>query len=168
MGNKTLENIITPVVESMGYEAVRISLNGQVRQTLQVMIDVNNGSREITVDDCAKVSRALSKVLDEKDPLPNQYTLEVSSPGIDRPLTKPQHFMRFKGYQAKLETTEIVDGRKRIKGQILDVDASNHVHILMDNKEYVVDFANIAKAKLVFDDALLNDASADLPDDTQF
>jgi len=158
MVKNTLNGIIEPVVEGLGYETIRILLSGQVRQTLQVMIDVKDGSRDVTVEDCAKVSRAVSKVLDEKDPIENEYTLEVSSPGIDRPLTKPHHFVRFTGYEAKVETTEAVDGRKRIKGVIQNVDAQNNVHILMDDKEYVVAFDNISKAKLVLTDSLLAEA----------
>ena len=153
--SNNLEKIIEPVVSSLGYETVRVLLSGQVRQTLQVMIDVEDASREITVEDCAKVSRALSKVLDEKDPIKNEYSLEVSSPGIDRPLTKPKHFERFKGYEAKIETVDSVENRKRFKGILVDVDTQNNVHINMDGKEYIVAFNNIAKAKLVLTDELL-------------
>lgn len=156
MAKSKLENIVEPVVEALGYEVVRVLLSGNVRQTLQVMIDMADGSRPITVDDCAKVSRKLSKVLDETNPIENEYTLEVSSPGIDRPLTKPHHFKRFEGNEVKLETIEAVDGRKRIKGVLLNTDASNNVHIDMDGKEYVVAFDNILKAKLVLTDELLD------------
>ena len=155
MAKTTLEKMIEPVVENLGYECVRIMLSGNVRQTLQIMIDIEDGSREITVDDCAKVSRALSKVLDEKDPIKNEYNLEVSSPGIDRPLTKPHHFERFKNDEAKIETIEAVDARKRIRGKILGLDSQNNVHIDMDGKEYVIAFDNIAKAKLVLTNELL-------------
>jgi len=151
----TLESIITPVVEGLGYEPIRILLSGNVRQTLQVMIDVKDGSRDINVEDCATVSRALSKVLDEKDPIKNEYSLEVSSPGIDRPLTKPHHFACFEGYEAKIETIEAVDSRKRFKGKLLGVDKQNNIHINMDGKEYTLAFENIAKAKLVLTDDLL-------------
>ena len=150
-----LESIITPVVEALGYEPIRILLSGNVRQTLQVMIDVKDGSREINVEDCATVSRALSKVLDEKDPIKNEYSLEVSSPGIDRPLTKPHHFERFKNYEVKLETIEAVEARKRFKGELLGLDKQNNVHINMDGKEYAIAFDNIAKAKLILTDDLL-------------
>lgn len=155
MSKKTLEQLIEPVVDSLGYETVRILLSGNVRQTLQVMIDFPDGSHDITVDDCAKVSRAISKVLDEDDPLEGQYSLEVSSPGIDRPLTKPAHFNRFKNYEARIETQEAVDSRKRFKGILLGADAKNNVHINMDNKEYTIAFSNISKAKLVLTEALL-------------
>ena len=150
----TLENIITPVVEGLGYEPIRILLSGNVRQTLQVMIDIKDGSRDINVADCATVSRALSKVLDEKDPIKNEYSLEVSSPGIDRPLTKPHHFARFEGYEAKLETIDTVDSRKRFKGKLLGVDG-NVVQIDFEGQKQNIDFSIINKAKLVLTDELV-------------
>ena len=107
-----LQDMLEPVIDNLGYETVRILTIGQVNPTLQVMIDVKDGSRDVTVDDCAKVSRALSAVLDEKDPIKDKYSLEVSSPGLDRPLTKPEHFSRFVGYTAKVETLNEVDKRK--------------------------------------------------------
>lgn len=149
-----LQDMLEPVIANLGYETVRIMTIGQVNPTLQVMIDVPDGSREINVDDCAKVSRALSAVLDEKDPIKDKYSLEVSSPGLDRPLTKLEHFVRFKGYTAKVETINEVDKRKRIKGVILGLDENNNVHIDMDGKEFVVAFDNIAKAKIVITDEL--------------
>ena len=160
MSKISLENIIEPVIDGLGYETIRILLSGNVRQTLQVMIDIKDGSRDITVEDCATVSRALSKVLDEKDPIKNEYSLEVSSPGIDRPLRKPHHFKLFKGYEAKIETIEAVENRKRFKGEILDVDSKNNVRISMDEKEYKIAFNNIAKAKLVLTDELLAEYEA--------
>jgi len=165
MAKSKLEKIVEPVAEDLGYEVVRVLLSGNVRQTLQVMIDVKDGSRSVTVDDCAKVSRKLSKVLDEENPIENEYTLEVSSPGIDRPLTKPHHFERFKSNEVRLETIEAVDGRKRIKGVLLGIDASNNVHINMDSKEYVVAFSNISKAKLVLTDELLQKYEQDTATD---
>ena len=150
-----LQDMLEPVIDNLGYETVRILTIGQVNPTLQVMIDVKDGSRDVTVDDCAKVSRALSAVLDEKDPIKDKYSLEVSSPGLDRPLTKPEHFSRFVGYTAKVETLNEVDKRKRIKGEILSLDENNNVHMNMDDKEFVIAFDNIAKAKIVITDELL-------------
>lgn len=154
-----------PVITGLGYETVRILTIGQQNPTLQVMIDVPDGSRDINVDDCAKVSRALSALLDEKDPINDKYTLEVSSPGLDRPLTKPEHFDRFKDNLAKVETLTEVDKRKRIKGTILGLDQDNNVHINMDGQEYSIAFANIAKAKLVLTDELLAKYQAEHADD---
>lgn len=149
-----LQDMLEPVVESLGYELVRVLTIGMKNPTLQVMIDRKDG-KEITVDDCAKVSRALSEVLDEKDPIENQYSLEVSSPGIDRPLTKPAHFERFAGYEAKIETSEEIEGRKRFKGKITALDKNNNVHFEMDGTEYVIPFDAISKAKIVITDELL-------------
>lgn len=149
-----LQDMLEPVVESLGYELVRVLTIGMKNPTLQVMIDRKDG-KEITVDDCAKVSRALSEVLDEKDPIENQYSLEVSSPGIDRPLTKPAHFERFAGYEAKIETSEEIEGRKRFKGKITALDKNNNIHFDMDGTEYVIPFDTISKAKIVITDELL-------------
>ena len=168
MVKNKLEDIVEPVVEALGYEVVRVLLSGNVRQTLQVMIDIKDGLRAVTVDDCATVSRKLSKVLDEKNPIENEYTLEVSSPGIDRPLTKVDHFKRFEGNEVRIETIEPVDGRKRIKGVLLNTDASNNVHIDMDGKEYVVAFENILKAKLVLTDELLQKYEEEQDPTTEF
>ena len=111
-----LEDLIEPVVTAQGYELVRVlTMGGESRPTLQVMIDVADHSRDVTVDDCAIVSKALSDMLDEKDPIENQYSLEVSSPGLDRPLTKLEHFKRYIGYEIRLETTEKVENRKRLR-----------------------------------------------------
>ena len=156
MEKETLEKMIEPVVEKLGYELVRTMMSGKTKLTLQVMIDIKDESRGVTVDDCAKVSRALSKALDEADPIENEYVLEVSSPGIDRPLTKPRHFARFKGYELRLEAIQPVQDRKRIKGTLLDIDEQNNVHVKMNDEEYVVAFDNIAKAKLVLTDELID------------
>lgn len=146
--------MLEPVIDQLGYETIRIITIGQVNPTLQVMIDVKDYSREINVEDCAKVSRALSAVLDENDPIKDKYSLEVSSPGLDRPLTKPEHFARFKDYVIKVETINEVEKRKRIKGLNLGLNENNHIRIDMDGKEYVVAFDNIAKAKIVITDEL--------------
>lgn len=148
-----LEDLITPVVEGQGYELVRVlTMGGETHPTLQVMIDTLNG-KNITVDDCAKISRALSDVLDEKDPIKEKYSLEVSSPGLDRPLTKLAHFEKYAGYDVKLETEEKIDNRKRFKGKISKVVGQDIV--LIDEKaEYIIPFTAINKAKLVVTDEL--------------
>lgn len=149
-----LQDMLEPVIDALGYETIRILTIGQANPTLQVMIDVKDYSREIDVEDCAKVSRALSAVLDEKDPIKDRYSLEVSSPGIDRPLTKPEHFARFKDYVIKVETITEVEKRKRIKGVNLGLDENNKIRVDMDGKEYVIDFDIISKAKIVLTDEL--------------
>ena len=145
MNKHPLEDMLEPVVDGMGYELVRVLTIGAKNPTLQVMIDRKDG-KEVTVDDCAAVSRRLSDVLDEKDPIESQYSLEVSSPGIDRPLTKPEHFARFSGYEAKIETSTVIEGRKRFKGRISGIDDKNNIAFEMDGTEYVIPFDEVAKA----------------------
>lgn len=154
-----LQNLIEPQVEKLGFELVRVITIGQANPTLQVMIDVADGSRDITVDDCASVSRVLSDLLDEKDPIKDKYILEVSSPGLDRPLTKLKHFVRYKGYDVKIETENKVENRKRFKGKIADVDDENVV-INMEDTQYTIPFAEINKAKLVITDELWEEYQA--------
>lgn len=153
-----LQDLIEPVVTQKGYELVRVLTIGQANPTLQVMIDTLDG-RDVTVDDCAVVSRALSDVLDEKDPIENRYSLEVSSPGLDRPLTKLEHFKRFQGYEIKLETEDRVENRKRFKGKIKEVSEQNVV-LAADEAEYTIPFALISKAKLVITDELWEEYQA--------
>jgi ribosome maturation factor RimP len=148
-----LQDMIEPKVEELGYELVRVMTIGQANPTLQIMIDIPDNSREVTVDDCATVSRVISDLLDEKDPIKDKYTLEVSSPGLDRPLTKLKHFARYKGYVVKIETENKVSERKRFKGKITEVDSQNVV-VDMDNVAYTIPFAEISKAKLVITDEL--------------
>lgn len=148
-----LQDMLEPEVEKLGFELVRVLTIGQANPTLQVMIDIADNSRDITVDDCAAVSRVLSDLLDAKDPIKDKYTLEVSSPGLDRPLTKLKHFVRYKGYDVKVETENKVENRKRFKGKITDVDDKNVV-INMENTLYTIPFAEINKAKLVITDEL--------------
>lgn len=155
MEKHVLQDLLEPVVQNLGYETIRILTTGGQNPVLQVMIDVLDLSRDVTVEDCAKVSRALSALLDEKDPIEGQYQLEVSSPGIDRPLTKPQHFQRFQGSLVKIETLTPVENRKRFKGEILSIDEKNNVRLLMDGQEYILPFENISKAKIVLTDELL-------------
>lgn len=149
-----LQDLLEPVIENSGYELVRILTIGQKNPTLQIMIDRKDG-KDITVDDCATVSRKISEVMDEKDPIEDRYSLEVSSPGLDRPLTKPQHFKRFLGYETKIETSTEVCGRKRFKGKTVNIDADNNVTIKMDAQDYVIPFEEISKAKIVLTDELL-------------
>lgn len=149
-----LFSLLEPVVNQLGYELVRVLTVGQKNPTLQVMIDRLDG-QNITVDDCATASRAVSEILDEKDPIPDQYSLELSSPGLDRPLTKIEHFNRFAGFEAKIETSIAVEGRKRFKGKLLAVDADNNIRLDMEGTEYSLPFDDISKAKLIITDELL-------------
>ena len=149
-------DLVAPLIETMGFEVVRVMTIGAQNPTLQIMIDRKDG-KKLVVDDCAAVSRAVSDILDEKDPIEGEYSLEVSSPGIDRPLTKPEHFARFAGYEAKVETDVPVEGRKRFKGKILALEKNNDIRFSMDEKEYLIPFEAVAKAKLVLTDDLWNE-----------
>ena len=118
--DRRLAEIITPVIEDLGFELVRIRLMSGKDVTLQIMADKPEGG--IEVDDCAEISTAVSAVLDVEDPILDAYTLEVSSPGIDRPLTRMKDFDVFEGYEAKLETAELIDGRRRFKGVLAGIE----------------------------------------------
>jgi len=149
-----LADIIEPLADDLGYEVVRILTIGESNPVLQIMIDHKDASKELTVEDCAKVSRAISALLDEKDPIKDRYTLEVSSPGLDRPLTKLEHFKRYINYVIKLETLEPVDKRKRFKGMIKNVSENGDITLVMEETEYKIAYANVAKAKIVITDEL--------------
>lgn len=157
---QALEAIIAPSLEAMGYELVRVLLQGKQRLTLQVMAERADGLA-MTVDDCAEISRSLSALLDVEDPIEGAYTLEVSSPGIDRPLTRPKDFERWAGYEAKMESVMPVDGRKRFKGKLLGLDETDHVCIQTENGEARIAFADVRSAKLVLTDELIAAALKD-------
>ncbi|MBP2295855.1 ribosome maturation factor RimP [Azospirillum rugosum] len=148
-----IEQIITPSVEAMGYEVVRVQLTGGQRMVLQVMAERADGA-PMTVEDCADISRAISAVLDVEDPIKSAYTLEVSSPGIDRPLTRLKDFERFAGFEAKLETRLAVDNRKRFKGMLKGVE-DGLVCIETEQGAARLEFDNILRAKLVLTDELI-------------
>lgn len=150
-----LAGIVTPTLEAMGYELVRVQMSGKLRPTLQIMAERKDGVA-MTVDDCADISHALSAVLDVEDPIQGAYSLEISSPGIDRPLTRPQDFARFAGFDAKVEMTHPVDNRKRFKGRLLGIDEAGLVRLAADDGgEFALPFADISKAKLVLTDELI-------------
>lgn len=151
---RRIEEIVAPTVGGMGYELVRVAISRG--GTLQIMIEPADG-RPMDVEDCATLSRALSAVLDVEDPIPGSYTLEVSSPGIDRPLTRPKDYVRWAGHLARLETAEPVDGRRRFKGTLLGL-SDNLVKLRLDDgKEAAVPLASVTKAKLELTDALIEE-----------
>ncbi len=152
--DRKLAGIVQPVVEGMGYELVRLRLMGGKKPILQIMADKPDGG--IEVDDCAKISTALSAVLDVEDPIEDNYALEVSSPGIDRPLTRLKDFDRWAGYVAKIETSELIDGRKRFKGNLAGIDGDE---VLIDISEGTIGlkFDWLAEAKLILTDELISE-----------
>ncbi|MEL6793353.1 MAG: ribosome maturation factor RimP [Pseudomonadota bacterium] len=150
--DRRIADIIQPTVEDMGYELVRVRLMSGKTATLQIMAEKPDGSME--VDDCAELSHAVSAILDVEDPIIDAYALEVSSPGIDRPLTRLADFDRWAGWIAKLETDELIDGRKRFKGQLRGVEDGE---VLIDIAEGTVGlkFEWLSDAKLVMTDELI-------------
>jgi ribosome maturation factor RimP len=154
--DRRLARIVLPTVEGMGLRLVRLRLMGGKRITLQVMAEREDGSME--VEDCARLSRALSAVLDVEDPIESEYRLEVSSPGIDRPLTRLEDFARWEGYEARLETADMIDGRKRFRGRLAGVEG-REVLIEIDDPSVdgaiALDFDWLADAKLVLTDELV-------------
>jgi ribosome maturation factor RimP len=153
-----VEALIAPTLADMGYEVVRILLSGDRRAKLQIMAE-RSADGGMDVEDCAEVSRAVSALLDVEDPIAGAYVLEVSSPGIDRPLTRLKDFDRFAGHEAKLELATPVEGRRRYTGRLLGTDG-DMVRLEVPEGELQVAFADIAKAKLVLTEELLAAESA--------
>ncbi len=152
--DRRLFEIVNPLVESMGFEIVRLRLMGGNTPTLQVM--AQKPDTTIEVDDCAEISTAISAVLDVEDPIIEAYTLEVSSPGIDRPLTRLKDFAHWVGYVAKLETSELIDGRKRFRGELAGTE-DDEVLINIEEGTIGLKFDWLADAKLVLTDDLIRD-----------
>lgn len=154
--DRRLAEIIQPVIEGMGFELVRLRLQGGKTATLQIMADRPEGG--INVDDCAQISTAVSATMDVEDPLEDAYYLEVSSPGIDRPLTRLKDFATFEGYDARLETNQPIDGRKRFKGILAGVDGDEVLLNIEEHGQTVtvgLNFDLLSDAKLLLTDELI-------------
>jgi ribosome maturation factor RimP len=152
--DRRIAAIVSPVIEGMGFELVRLRLMGGKRPTLQIMADRPEGG--IVVADCAKISTAVSAVLDVEDPLEDPYALEVSSPGIDRPLTRLKDFDVWQGYEARIETIEMIDGRRRFKGILAGVEG-DEVLIEIEEGTIGLQFDWLSDAKLILTDELIAD-----------
>ena len=150
-----LTQMIEAEVNALGFDLVRVKMYGGDDPTLQVMAE-RRDTRQLTIDDCGTISRRLSDMLDEKDPIETAYRLEVSSPGIDRPLTRLKDFDDWKGHEARVNVTEPIDGRKQFKATLAGRDGE--AVLLRDPKvgDVRVDFSNIHGAKLVLTDALIS------------
>jgi len=173
--DQRLAAILTPVVEGMGYELVRVRLMSGKSKTLQIMADRPDGG--IDVDECGEISTAISATLDVEDPIEDAYTLEVSSPGIDRPLTRLKDFEAWAGYEAKVETTELIDGRRRFRGTLegvedgeilMEVEAESEGRVTIG-----LPFDWLSDAKLILTDDLIRDMlkarkDAGVIDESQF
>jgi ribosome maturation factor RimP len=160
-----IEHLLAPTLEALGYAVVRVQFTSGRRATLQIMAERIDGTA-MSVDDCAEISRAASAVLDVEDPIPSAYSLEVSSPGIDRPLTRRDDFARFAGFEAKLETRAPIDGRKRFKGKLLGLEAET-VKIEVEGAALALPLEEIEKAKLVLTDDLIAAHQANEPNEQQ-
>ncbi|MEP5731683.1 MAG: ribosome maturation factor RimP [Sulfitobacter sp.] len=152
--DRRMAEIITPVIEDMGFELVRVRLMSGKQTILQIMADKPDGG--IEVDDLALINQALGAVLDVEDPILDEYTLEVSSPGIDRPLTRLKDFDAFEGYEAKIETEELVGGRRRFKGELAGIDG-DEVLINVEEGTIGLHFDWLSDAKLVLSDELIKE-----------
>jgi ribosome maturation factor RimP len=144
--------LIEPSITAMGFDLVLVKLNDGKNRLLQIMAERPDGS--MTLDDCEKISRQVSAILDVEDVIPTAYRLEVGSPGIDRPLVKLADFEKYAGFTAKAETILPVQGRKRFTGTIKGIEGEN-VILAVDKEEYVIPHRDIQAAKLVLTDALI-------------
>ena len=150
---RQVTELIEPTLRDMGFELVRVQVSGGQRPTLQIMVERGDYAPP-TVDDCAEVSHAVSALLDVADPLPGAYRLEVTSPGIDRPLVRRADYEHFAGFEARLETELPIDGRRRFRGRLLGL-ADDQVRLALPEGERLIPLDAIKKAKLVLTDDLL-------------
>ena len=148
-----IEDLISPTIEELGFEIVRVELLGEMNPCLQIMAD-RLDQTAMNVDDCATISRAVSAIMDVEDPITNAYTLEVSSPGLDRPLVKRAHFERFKGNEVRLEKRGASDDQRRFRGRLLGMDGDN-IKLLIKGEEVEIPFVDVLKAKMVVTDELI-------------
>ncbi len=160
---RQISELIEPTVRDLGFDLVRVLMTGGQRPTLQVMVEpLQQGSQPapMTVEHCAEVSHAVSALLDVADPIGGSYRLEVTSPGIDRPLVRRGDFERFAGFEARVETAEPIAGRRRFRGQLVGM-AGDEVCLQLPEGEQKIPFGAVKKAKLVLTDELIAAARAE-------
>ena len=150
--DKKLAELLNPILEDLGFEMVRIRLSSGDPSTLQIMADRLNG--QIGVDDLANINTSIGTILDVEDPITENYTLEISSPGIDRPLTRKKDFDSYQGFEAKLETTELIDGRRRFKGILAGI-SDDEVLINLEEGTVGLEFNWLSDARLILSDDLI-------------
>jgi len=155
-GSAVIERLIEPAIDAAGYEIVRVQFTGANARTLQIMVE-RRDRRRILVDDCAEISRLVSAILDVEDPVPGSYVLEVSSPGLDRPLVRLGDYERFEGFTAQVETVGPIDGQRRFRGRLKGVRDMN-VLIECAGTVHGVPFAEIRQGALVVTDELIKAA----------
>jgi ribosome maturation factor RimP len=153
-----LEHLIAPIADALGYALVRVRLTGAVRPTLQVMAELPDGT--MPIEDCARLSEAISAAFEQDDPIEGEYVLEVSSPGIDRPLTRRRDCEDYSGHEARLDLIAPLEGRKRIKGTLRGLRGED---VLIETEtgpgrgraELAIPYQSIGEAKLLLTDALI-------------
>lgn len=150
--DKKLAELLNPILEDLGFEMVRVRLSSGDPSTLQIMADRLDGP--IGVDELAEINTSVGTILDVEDPIPENYTLEISSPGIDRPLTRKKDFDSFQGFEAKVETTELIDGRRRFRGVLAGVN-NDEVLINLEEGTIGLKFTWLSEARLVLSDDLI-------------
>jgi ribosome maturation factor RimP len=159
--SQEITRLIEPSLEAMGYRVVRVQLTSLRRPTLQVMAE-RRDEAAMSVEDCADISRSVSALLDVADPIAGSYTLEVSSPGIDRPLVRAEDYDRFAGFEARIELAAPLDGRRRFRGRLLGREGED-VRLFAEAGEVRLKLAAIARAKLVLTEDLLAAAQRQPP-----
>ena len=152
--DKKLAELLNPILEDLGFEMVRVRLSNGNPSTLQIMADRLDG--QIGVDELAEINSSVGTILDVEDPIPENYTLEISSPGIDRPLTRIKDFDSFQGFEAKIETTELIDGRRRFRGVLAGVN-NDEVLINLEEGTIGLKFTWLSEARLVLSDDLIKE-----------
>lgn len=150
--DKKLAELLNPILEDLGFEMVRVRLSNGNPSTLQIMADRLDG--QIGVDELAEINTSVGTILDVEDPITENYTLEISSPGIDRPLTRKKDFDSFQGFEAKVETTELIDGRRRFRGVLAGVN-NDEVLINLEEGTIGLKFTWLSDARLVLSDDLI-------------
>ena len=152
--DKKLAELLNPILEDLGFEMVRVRLSNGNPSTLQIMADRLDG--QIGVDELAEINTSVGTILDVEEPIPENYTLEISSPGIDRPLTRIKDFDSFQGFEAKIETTELIDGRRRFRGVLAGVN-NDEVLINLEEGTIGLKFTWLSEARLVLSDDLIKE-----------
>ena len=152
--DKKLAELLNPILEDLGFEMVRVRLSSGDPSTLQIMADRLDGP--IGVDELAEINTSVGTILDVEDPIPENYPLEISSPGIDRPLTRIKDFDSFQGFEAKIETTELIDGRRRFRGVLAGVN-NDEVLINLEEGTIGLKFTWLSEARLVLSDDLIKE-----------
>jgi ribosome maturation factor RimP len=148
-----IEALIAPSLEAMGYKLVRVAFMGGRNAVLQVMAE-RADLTPMSMDDCSEITHAVSALLDVADPIAHSYVLEVTSPGIDRPLVRAEDYERFRGFEAKIELLRPVGGRRRFRGRILGF-AEGHVRLSLGAEEVELPLGDVQRAKLVLTDELI-------------